>query len=157
MMSLHTCTIKLRIDTNGHKIVWIQSETTINAKPEHKHSLVIVNSTTILQRRKMKFVVNFSVVIADLLLMMHLAAARSLPSQQIMEMTNIETNSGNINTDSAADYQTELESLSIPSYLKDLYTNLTYPNGVSRTSSNPEEIKVNTIQSYKNQVKSKWS
>lgn len=133
------------------------NQTAINAKPEHKHSLVIVNSTTILQRRKMKFVVNFSVVIVDLLLMMHLAAARSLPSQQMMEMTNIETNSGNVNTDSAADYQTELESLSIPSYLKDLYTNLTYPNGVSRISSNPEEIKVNTIQSYKNQVKSKWS
>ena len=84
---------------------------------------------------------------------MYLAAARSLPSKQIMETR---ANSGNINTDSeVAQLQTELANLSIPSYLKDLYINLTFPNGVARPSSNPEDIKVNTIQSYKNQAKSK--
>ena len=84
---------------------------------------------------------------------MYLAAARSLPSKQIMETR---ANSGNINTDSeVAQLQTELANLSIPSYLKDLYINLTFPNGVARSSSNPEDIKVNTIQSYKNQAKSK--
>ena len=105
----------------------------------------------------MMSVLKFSAVIVGLLLMIHLATARSLPSQQMIEMTNIEANSGNIDTDSATQLLTELDSLSIPSYLKDLYINLTYPSGVSHPSSNHEEIKVNTIQSYKNQVKSKLS
>lgn len=98
----------------------------------------------------MKFTASVSAMILDLLLMMYLVAARSLPSQQMMEMNNIEAN---INTDT--ELQTELANLSIPSYLKDLYINLTYPNGVARPSSNHEEITVNTIQSYKNKAKSK--
>ena len=87
-----------------------------------------------------------------ILLMIHLAAARSLPRKQTME---VPAGSRNTNTESEVDQlQTELANLSIPSYLKDLYINLTYPNGEARPASNHENIKVNTIQSYKNQVKS---
>ena len=82
--------------------------------------------------------------------MVYFAAVRSLPSKQLMDI------GGSINTDSeVAQLKTELANLSIPSYLKDLYINLTYPNGVARPSSSNQEIKVNTIQSYKNQAKSK--
>ena len=98
----------------------------------------------------MKIAMNSLIVIVDVLLMAYFAAARSLPSKQLMDMGE------NINIDSeVAQLQTELANLSIPSYLKDLYINLTYPNGVARPSSNHEEIKINTIQSYKNQAKSK--
>ena len=96
------------------------------------------------------------ILILDLLLMMNLAATRSVPSRQMMEQTDIGANSGDINTDSeVAQLQTELANLPIPGYLKDLYINLTYPNGVARPSSNHGDIKINTIQSYKNQAESK--
>ena len=93
--------------------------------------------------------------------MMHLAAARSLPSiEQMIEegwtMTRREASSANLDTISeVTQLQTDLAELSIPGYLKDMYINLTFPNGIARPSSNPKEIKVNTIQSYKNQAKSK--
>ena len=94
------------------------------------------------------------IVILDVLLMICLVAARSVPSRQMM--TDIGANSGSINTDSeVAELKSKLANLSIPSYMKDLYINLTYPNGVARPSSNSEDIKVNTVQSYKNQAKSK--
>ena len=89
---------------------------------------------------------------------MHLVAARSLPrSEQMIEdwmMTRRETESATISE--VTQLQTELAELSIPNYLKDMYINLTFPNGVARSSSNLEEIKANTIQSYKNQAKSKY-
>jgi len=102
----------------------------------------------------MKFIVSGLAVILALL---QLAAARSLPSKQ---MARLENNPGNINTVSevqGAQLQTELANLSIPSYLKDLYINLTHPSGVAHSSLYSEEFKVNTIQSYKNQAKSKLS
>ena len=90
--------------------------------------------------------------------MMHLVAAHSLPrSEQMIEdwmMTHRETESATISE--VTQLQTELAELSIPNYLKDMYINLTFPNGVARSSSNLEEIKANTIQSYKNQAKSKY-
>ena len=88
-----------------------------------------------------------------LLLMVHLIAARSLPSIEGEDwtMTRREASSA---TDTSQ-LQTELAELSIPSYLKDMYINLTLPNGVARSSSNAEEMEVNTIQSYRNQAKSK--
>jgi len=105
-------------------------------------------------------------MILNLLLMMHLVAARSLPRrQQIMDknwiVTRRETDlslSSNYDDNTASEvsqFQTELANLSIPSYLKDLYINLTHSNGVARPSLNSEEFKINTIQSYKNQAKSK--
>lgn len=105
----------------------------------------------------MKLTVSASTVILDLLLMMCLAAARSLPYKQVMRMSNTDRDSGNVNTDSAgvAQLQSELADLSIPSYLKDLYINLTYPNGVARPPINHKETRINTVQTYKNQAKSK--
>ena len=51
--------------------------------------------------------------------------------------------------------QDELDSLSIPGYLKDMYLNLTYPDGAARPSNNDEEeTEANTIQSYMNQAES---
>ena len=88
---------------------------------------------------------------------MHLVAAHSLPrsGQMIDEwmMTKREAKSATI--PEVTKFQTELAELSIPNYLIDMYINLTFPNGEARSSSNPEEIKVNTIQSYKNQAESK--
>ena len=85
---------------------------------------------------------------------MHLVAAHSLPrSGQMLDewmMTNREAKSATI--PEVTKFQTELAELSIPNYLIDMYINLTFPNGEARS---PEEIKVNTIQSYKNQAESK--
>ena len=112
----------------------------------------------------MKIRLNGLAMILNLLLkMMYLAGARSLPSMQrtgeSWQMTRREVNSespADVKTVSeATQFQTELANLSIPSYLKDIYMNLTYPNGVARPSSNHEEMKANTIQSYINQAKSK--
>lgn len=48
------------------------------------------------------------------------------------------------------DIQTDLANLSIPSYLKDLYINLTYFNETYLLNE-----KINTIRSYENQAPSK--
>ena len=100
-------------------------------------------------------------MILNLLLMMaiHQAGAHSLPSipqgEGNQKMTSKEANSESpASINEVNQLESELANLSIPSYLKDLYLNLTYPSGVSRTS-NHEETVVNTIQSYKNQAKSK--
>lgn len=100
-------------------------------------------------------------MILNLLLMMamHQAGAHSLPSipqgEGNRKMTSREANSESpASINEVNQLESELANLSIPSYLKDLYLNLTYPSGVSRTS-NHEETVVNTIQSYKNQAKSK--
>ena len=100
---------------------------------------------------------SLAIILHLLAMMMHLAAARSLPSiEQMTGETHREELSPNLDTISeVAQLQTELAELFIPSYLKDMYINLTFPNGVAHPSSNPEETKVNTIQSYKNQAKSK--
>ena len=111
---------------------------------------------------------NGSAVFLNLLITVFLAAARSLPSkQQMMEETWMVTTRREANSQLSSNYddntvseidqlQTEIANLSIPSYLKDLYINLTYPSGEARSSSNNEDIRVNTIQSYKNQIKSKF-
>jgi len=106
----------------------------------------------------MKIIFNSLAMALNLtLMMMHLVAARSLPrSEQMIEdymMKHRETKSATIS--GVTQFQTELAELSLPSYLKDMYINLTFPNGVARSSSNLEEIKANTIQSYKSQAKSK--
>ena len=92
-----------------------------------------------------------------LLMMMHLAAARSLSSAQprTEDSTRTHREASSDTVSEVTQLQTKLAELSLPGYLKDMYINLTYPNGVARPSSNPEDTKVNTIQSYKNQAKSK--
>ena len=111
----------------------------------------------------MKFTVRNSAVILNLLLVTYLATARSLPLKQKMTgenrmVTRREANSGsssNYNENTILELQINLANLSIPSYLKALYINLTSPNGVARPSSNQGDIKINTIQSYKNKAESK--
>ena len=78
---------------------------------------------------------------------MQQTGARSLPRKQTDNWTMMHRQ---VNLTSS-----ELANLSIPSYLKDLYINLTQPNGVAHPSSNHEEIKINTIQSFKNKAKGK--
>ena len=99
--------------------------------------------------------------------MVLLAAAHSLPSnQKTMEENRMVTTRREANSEMPSNhdesivseitqFKTEIANLSIPSYLKDLYINLTYPNRVAHPSSKNDEIKVNTIQSYSNQAKSK--
>ena len=100
----------------------------------------------------MKYTVNSFAVILNILLIMHQAAARSLPKKrETMGETWTATHS-EVNSDAS-----ELANLSMPSYLKDLYINLTYPNGVLHLSSIPKDVKINTIQSYNNKAKSKLS
>lgn len=99
----------------------------------------------------MKYTVSSLAVILNVLLIMHRAAARSLPRKQETTEENWTLTQKEVNFDSL-----ELTNLSIPSYLKDLYINLTYPNGVAHPSLNHhKDIKINTIQSYKNKAKSK--
>ena len=118
------------------------------------------------QNKMMEIKINCLTMTLSLLMMIYLAAARSLPSkQQMMEENWMVTTRREANSQSFSNHddktvseidqlQTEIANLSIPSYLKDLYINLTYPNGVAHPSSNNNEIKVNTIQSYRNKVKS---
>ena len=80
---------------------------------------------------------------------MHQAAARSLPKKQGETWTATHSE---VNLDAS-----DLANLSMPSYLKDLYINLTYPNGVLHLSSILKDVKINTIQSYNNKAKSKLS
>ena len=114
----------------------------------------------------MKFTMSNSAVILNLLLVTYLAAVHSLPiKQKVMGenqmVTRREANSGSSSNHNdniiseVTQLQTNLANLSIPGYLKALYINLTYPNGVARPSSNHGDIKINTIQSYKNQAGSK--
>lgn len=106
-------------------------------------------------------------VILNLLLMMHLATSCSLPRKQQMLVENqtvIRREASNSNSSIKNDnspvseftqLKTELANLSIPSYLKELYINLTFPNGMPSSLLHNEEINFNTIQSYKNKAKSK--
>lgn len=108
------------------------------------------------------------IMILNLFLMMPLATAHSLPprKQQMLgekqtvirrEASSSDLSSSNDDNTASelAQLKTELANLSIPGYLKELYINLTYPDGVLSSLSNDEEIKVNTIQSYKSKAKSK--
>ena len=109
---------------------------------------------------------NSLAVILNLLLMMHLAASHSLPRNQrvlVENQTVIRREASNSNSSIRNDdspvseltlLKTELANLSIPSYLKELYINLTFPNRMPSSLHN-EEINFNTIQSYKNKAKSK--
>lgn len=109
----------------------------------------------------MKIVTFDELAMIRTLIMIYLTGAHSMPLMQQkirrnQEVTPREANSDpstNFDSTSEAQFQTELVNLSIPSYLKDVYYNLTYPNGATRPSSKHEET--NTIQSYKNQAKSK--
>ena len=106
-------------------------------------------------------------VILNLLLMMHLATSGSLPRKQRMLVENqtvIRREASNSNSSIKNDnspvseftrLKTELANLSIPSYLKELYINLTFPNGMPSSLLHNEEINFNTIQSYNNKAKSK--
>lgn len=97
---------------------------------------------------------------AVLLLMISLATARSLLNKQsAMEkklmVTRREAKSeGSGQTDAMiynfTELQADLANLSMPSYLKDLYINLTY-FGIDY----PNDEKINTIRTYKNQPKCK--
>lgn len=114
-----------------------------------------------------KMRLNDLVMILDLSLMMtvlmQLVGARSLPSIQPTVRANRKMARRGANPESSTSLNTvsevtqlqyELDSLSIPSYLKDMYLNLTYPDGAARPSDDEEETEANTIQSYMNQAKS---
>lgn len=118
----------------------------------------------------MKITVNGLDMTLNLLLMIIMmimkAKARSVADMMKSGGENQRMTRREINPESSANIspisevtqlQTELANLSIPSYLKELYINLTYHNGAAHASPNHEEIRVNTIQSYANQAKSKLS
>lgn len=89
---------------------------------------------------------------------MHLTAARSVPEGKVTitrREANLESDYDENTVSEITQLQTELANLSIPSYLKQLYINLTYPNEEAHLSSNLEGPKVNTIVSYKNKATSK--
>ena len=105
-------------------------------------------------------ILNLSV---KMMVIIHLAGARSLPTVELIarenqKMTrreaNPESSTGISTVSEVTQLQRELDSLSIPSYLKDMYINLTYPDGAARPSHDEEETEANTIQSYMNQAKS---
>lgn len=97
-----------------------------------------------------------------LLTIMGFATARSLPMTSNQQTTGEIGRLGRRETDStnqmdSADqnlneFMAELANLSIPSYLKDLFINLTLSN---ETGGLSDDAKVNTIRSYENQIKSK--
>ena len=105
-------------------------------------------------------ILNLSV---KMMVIIHLAGARLLPTVELIardnqKMTrreaNPESSTGISTVSEVTQLQRELDSLSIPSYLKDMYVNLTYPDGAARPSNDEEETEANTIQSYMNQAKS---
>ena len=90
--------------------------------------------------------------------MLFLAAAYSMPTnKQQATGGNIATHKeGSVRdlestsvTTEGAQLQTELASVSIHSYLKELYINLTYSN---RLLLSNEEMEVSKVRSYENQV-----
>ena len=101
--------------------------------------------------------VNLTAVLS-IILMLLLAAAYSMPTNKQQrtgenKVTPMEGDDYDLDltstTTEGAQLQTELASLSIHSYLKELYINLTYSN---RLLLSNEEMEVSTVQSYKNQV-----
>ena len=108
----------------------------------------------------MKFPLSYLAVILNLLLMMHIAAAHSLPTEQQMMGDNVIVTRREADSDSSSDhnddmvsqFQAELANLSIPSHLKEIFSS---PNGVAGLPLNHEDTEINTIESYKNKAKSK--
>lgn len=98
-------------------------------------------------------------LVAVLLLMAGLATARSLAnSQNVMGkkliVTRREAESEDQMDDMTTNFtllQDELANLSIPSYLSDLYINLTYLDEENLLN----HIKINTVRTYQNQAESK--
>ena len=105
-------------------------------------------------------------LIAILLAVMTFAGARSLPTgytdgkQQTTashwKVARREADSAGHTTNKTDpmtnNFFEELNNLSMPGYLKDLFINLTRSNEIKDL---PENAKVNTIRSYENQAKSK--
>ena len=104
---------------------------------------------------------NSLAIVLSILLMLLLAAAYSMPTNEQQrtgenkvthkEATDLES-SLNFSTLEVARLSTELAGLSIHSYLKELYSNLTYSD---RLLLSNEEMEVSTVQSYKNQLQLK--
>lgn len=104
------------------------------------------------EHKKMKIICD-----SVLLLMMYLVAVYSLPAMQQRTRKQWKMTRREVNMESSANFNAtpidqQLANLSIPGYLKELYINLTYPNGAARL--NYEHTKINTVQTYKNQGKS---
>ena len=103
---------------------------------------------------------NSLAAVLSILLILLLTAAYSMPASKQQrtggnkvthkEGTDLESSLNISTTSEVSQLQTELASLSIHSYLKELYINLTYSNQLLLTN---EEMEVSTVQSYKNQVK----
>ena len=98
-------------------------------------------------------------LITILLAVMSFAAARSLPNNYMS--SNQESTGGlargavdsTSKTDNAErNFMAEISNLSMPSYLKDLFINLTHS---SKADDLSDSMKVNTIRSYENVAKSK--
>ena len=107
---------------------------------------------------------NSLAIVLNTLLMLLLTAAYSMPTNEQQrtgenkvthkEATDLES-SLNFSTTSTLEVTrlpTELAGLSIHSYLKELYSNLTYSD---RLLLSNEEMEVSTVQSYKNQLQVK--
>ena len=92
--------------------------------------------------------------LAIVLSMLLLPVAYSVPTNKLLRTGDIkEVNSGlssSSDVSSVPQLQTEFPSVSIHSYLKELYKNLTNPD---QSLSSIEEMEVSTIRSYKNQAK----
>ena len=103
-------------------------------------------------------------LITILLTVISSATARSLPNNYMSQQPMGEdwgigrraVDSMSSKTDSTNpmvnNFMDGIANLSMPSYLKDLFINLTYSNEIDDLS---ESTKVNTIRSYENQAQSK--
>ena len=99
-----------------------------------------------------------------LLTVMGFATARSLPLTSNQQATGEIGRLGRREVDSTNqmdnadpklnEFMAELANLSMPSYLKDLFINLIQSN---ETGDLSDDAKVNTIRSYENQAKSKFT
>lgn len=100
---------------------------------------------------------NSLAVVLSIIFMLLLAAAYSMPTNKQQrtgiahkEGTDLESSLNFTTTSESGHLQTELDNLSIHSYLKELYINLTYSN---QLLLNNEQMEVSTVQSYENQAK----
>ena len=101
-------------------------------------------------------------LITILLTVLSYAAARSLPNTGSQQPTGgnwglarrevDSTNKTGTANPAVDNFMVEIANLSMPSYLKDLFINLTHSNEIDDLSEND---KVNTIRSYENQAKRK--
>lgn len=97
-------------------------------------------------------------VVAVLFLLVGLATARSLPDEENMMgkkliLTRREAESENLTNAETSNIKADLANSSIPSYLRDLYINLTYLGEDHML----DDEKINTARAYNNQAQCKYT